>query len=75
MAKKLVIVAGTNKIVRDDDEANDRLVYQWKLESARARVAFKIPASTIGNTVALRAPNPFIPNRVAVILVRKALGF
>ena len=52
MAKHLVVVTGTNKIVRSDAEADDRLIYQWKLESARARVAFNVGAD--GRTVARR---------------------
>lgn len=41
-ARELVIVAGTNKLVKDDAEAQERIErFQLKLESARCRVAYK----------------------------------
>ena len=76
-AGKLIIVAGTNKIVDSDADAHDRLWnYQLPLESARVRVAFKIKGSAVNNEVALRGANPFSKDvRIVVVLVKKALGF
>lgn len=74
-AKHLVIVLGSNKIVANDEEAEKRLTdYQYKLESARVRVAFGIPSSTIVNKVAVRAANPFGP-RTTVVIINKPFGY
>jgi len=72
---RLVLVAGTNKIVRDATAADLRLFeYQWKLESARARYAFGVPGSAVVNKIAVRQANPMGP-RTSVVLVKKSLGF
>jgi len=74
-AGKLIIVAGTNKIVANDAEADDRLFgYQYKLESARVRVAFKIPGSMINNRITIQGSYPMDP-RVQVVLIEESLGF
>lgn len=74
-AKRLVVVTGTNKVVRDIAEAKQRLhQYQLKLESARARVAYKVPGSVVANEVVMNAANPFGP-RTTVVLVKESLGF
>ena len=47
-AGQLIVVAGTNKIVENDAEALQRLLdYQVKLESARCRVAYGVPGSSV----------------------------
>lgn len=74
-AGKLVVVTGSNKIVKDEAEAEHRLVhYQLALESARVRVAYGVPASQISNKIAVRAANPWNP-RVTVVIIEKSLGF
>ena len=74
-AKQLVIVLGSNKIVANDEAAEKRLYdYQLKVESARVRVAYKVPASAVINKVEIRAANPFGP-RTTVVIVNKSLGF
>jgi len=74
-AKSLVLVTGTNKIVRDIEEAKQRLhEYQLKLESARVRVEYKAPASAVVNEVVLNAAHPMAP-RTTVVLIKEALGY
>jgi hypothetical protein len=74
-AGKLVVVTGSNKIVADEKEAEDRLFnYQLKLESARVRVAYKVPASAVVNKVAIKSTNPWGP-RTHVVIIEKVLGF
>lgn len=75
-AKKLVLVAGTNKLVASQQEAEERLKYQWYLESARVRVAFKVPESSMHTRAGLTNKNPFTKSaRVVLVLVEKHLGF
>ena len=74
-AKRLVVVAGTNKIARDEAAAEARLLeYQLPLESARLRSTTPFPFSQVVNKVQLRADHPIVP-RVTVVLINKALGF
>lgn len=76
-AGKLVIIVGTQKIVKDESEANERL-YSWQLplESARARVVYKVPASSVNEFGTLRGVNPFAPKgSVHVVLVPGVWGF
>jgi len=74
-AKELVIVTGSNKIVANAAEAEKRLYdYQLKLESARVRVAYKVPASAVINKIGIKAANPFGP-RTTIVIVKKSLGF
>jgi hypothetical protein len=75
-AKKLVIVAGSNKIVKNAEEGNQRLHnYQAKLEAARIREVYKAPGTSINNVVGIRGGNPRAPTRVVVIIINKSLGF
>jgi len=75
-AGKLIVVAGTNKLVKDDAEAQERThKYQFPLESARCRVDYKgVPGSSVNNEVCIRRAYPDMP-RVTVVLVEQALGF
>lgn len=60
-AQKVVVVVGANKITKDYDTAVKRTYeYCLPLESARVRVAYGVPASSINNFVALRGPNPWV---------------
>jgi hypothetical protein len=75
VAKELVVVLGSNKIVANEAEAEKRLYdYQLKLESARVRVAYGLPASAVINKIAMRGGNTFGP-RSTVVIVKKSLGF
>jgi len=74
-SKQLVLVVSTNKIVADLAETEKRLEYQLKLESARVRVAYKVPASAAQNRLVIAGGNPFNPGRIHVILIEKTLGF
>nr|CAG8496099.1 5973_t:CDS:2 [Entrophospora candida] len=76
-AKTLVIVSGTNKIVKDVNEAEERVTkYAYELESARVRLAYGIPASQIANYVSIKNANPFSPiKRVHVVFIKEVLGY
>ncbi|KAF9143271.1 hypothetical protein BG015_000484, partial [Linnemannia schmuckeri] len=75
-AANVIVVVGTNKIVKDEDEAWTRTnEFALAAESARARDAYGVPASAIVNFEVLRAANPFAPGRIQVVLVNDALGF
>ncbi|KAF9121900.1 hypothetical protein BGW39_010170 [Mortierella sp. 14UC] len=75
-AANVIVVVGTNKIVKDEDEAWTRTnEFALAAESARARDAYGVPASAIVNFEVLRQNSPFTPNRIQVVLVNDALGF
>ncbi|KAG0287419.1 hypothetical protein BGZ96_008655 [Linnemannia gamsii] len=75
-AANVIVVVGTNKIVKDEDEAWTRTnEFALAAESARARDAYGVPASAIVNFEVLRQVSPFTPGRIQVVLVNDALGF
>jgi hypothetical protein len=79
-AGHVLLVVGSNKIVKDLQEANNRQEhYCLPLESARARIAYAamgVKGSSINNAVAIRGPNPWgTPGRYHVIIVQESLGF
>jgi len=76
-AKNLILVVGSNKIVPDKQTALKRThEFCLPLESARARVVYKVPGSAINNLFEINGPNPFgNQGRVHFIIVRKTLGF
>jgi len=75
-AKNVVLVVGTQKIVSDYDTAVKRLrEYQYPLESARVRIAFKTPKSTIANMVSIFTGNPYSKDRIHIIFVKGSYGF
>ncbi|KAF9903221.1 hypothetical protein BX616_001691 [Lobosporangium transversale] len=75
-AANVIVVVGTNKIVKDEDEAWKRTnEFALAAESARARDAYGVPASAIVNYEVIRKANPFNPNRIQVVLVNDTLGF
>jgi len=75
-AGKVVVIAGSNKIVPTYDDAVKRTEqFCLPLESARARIVYKVPGSAINFFVALRSGNPYGPGRVHVILVTECLGY
>jgi len=76
-AGTLVCVVGTQKIVRDEAEGDERL-YQWQLpiESARARIVYKVKASGVNEYGVLRQRSPMsAPDSVQVVFVQGVLGF
>ncbi|KAF0523894.1 DUF1121-domain-containing protein [Gigaspora margarita] len=75
-AGKVIIVSGTNKIVKDEQEASERIYkYTYELESARVRLAYKVPSSNVANYVLVKHGNPFAPKRFHVVLIKESLGF
>jgi len=74
-AKNVVVVVGSNKIVKDEAEAYQRTV-EWCVPFAGAysREVFKAPGTTLNNYQVLRAANPFNPGRIQVLLIKEALG-
>ncbi|KAF9184867.1 hypothetical protein BGZ50_003434 [Haplosporangium sp. Z 11] len=75
-AGNVIVIAGTNKIVKDEEEAWKR-THEFALaaESARSRDAYGVPASAIVNYEVIRQANPFNPDRIQVVLITDALGF
>ncbi|KAG0045665.1 hypothetical protein BGZ89_005541, partial [Linnemannia elongata] len=75
-AANVIVLAGANKIVKDEKEAFTRTTeFALPAESARARDAYGVPASALIHYEVLRASNPFNPGRIQVVLVKEALGF
>jgi len=76
-AGKIIVVIGAQKIVKDYNEAVERTEkYCLPLESARARIAYKVPGSAINNFVAIRSGNPYgAPGRFHIVIVKESLGF
>jgi len=72
----LVFVVGTQKIVKDETEAEARM-YEWQLplESARARVAYKVPGSALNEVGTLRRVNPYAPGTVQIVFVPGLWGY
>ncbi|KAF9175461.1 hypothetical protein BGX21_007564 [Mortierella sp. AD011] len=75
-AKNVIVLVGSNKIVKDEDEAYKR-THEFALaaESARARDAYGVPASAVVHYEVIKKANPFNPSRIQVVLVKGALGF
>jgi hypothetical protein len=72
-AGKVILVAGTNKIVSDLDEAFRRVEeHSLPLEDARAREAYGF-GSSINKLLVMNTE--ITPGRTTVILVRESLGF
>ncbi|KAG0214191.1 hypothetical protein BGX33_002382 [Mortierella sp. NVP41] len=75
-AGNVIVVAGSNKIVKDEHEAWKRQEeHALPLESARVRIAYGLPASNITHYEVIRKASPFNANRIQVILVNEALGY
>ncbi|KAF9203918.1 hypothetical protein BGZ49_005890 [Haplosporangium sp. Z 27] len=75
-AGNVIVVAGSNKIVKDEHEAWKREEeHALPLESARVRIAYGLPASAITHYEVIRKANPFNANRIQVIIVNEALGY
>jgi L-lactate utilization protein LutC len=73
-AGNVIWVVGTQKIVKDLDEAYRR-IYDYSLpkESARARKAYGIPGSFVSKMLIVN--REFEPGRITIVLVNERLGF
>lgn len=72
-ASKVVLVVGTQKIVKDLNEGFRRIEeYSYPLEDARLRATLGAP-SAIGKILIVNREN--IPGRTTVILVKEELGY
>lgn len=72
-AGKLIWVIGTQKIVKDMDDAMKRIYqYSLPLEDARARKAYGVP-SAINKILILEKET--VPDRITVVFVKENLGF
>jgi hypothetical protein len=72
-AGKLILVIGSQKLVKDLDEALRRLYeYALPLESERLRAAIGVDSYVSKVLISNRDPRP---GRTTAILVREALGF
>jgi len=79
-AGNVLIVAGTNKIVKNLEEAHKREEhYSLQLESARVRIAYAamgVKASNVNNSIVVKGANPWgTPGRFHIILVEESLGY
>jgi hypothetical protein len=72
-AGKVILVAGTQKIVADLDEALERVhEYALPLENARAQAAYGVDS---GVNKVLIVNREWVPGRITVVLVDEVLGF
>jgi CheY-like chemotaxis protein len=75
-AKKVVIVVGSNKLVKTHEDAAKRTnEFSWQLESARSRVVYKVPGSFIGSSLTINGGNPYAPGKYHFVIVKDLLGF
>ncbi len=76
-ADKVIFVAGTQKIVKDEQTGLDRIhEHIFPLESARARKAYGLPESfNTYDSKVLKIQREVTPERITVILVNEVLGF
>lgn len=73
-AAHVVLVVGTQKIVKDMDEAMGRLYeYVLPLESERAHKAYGVPGSAVNKLLAIN--KEVSPGRITIIFVNEKLGF
>jgi len=75
-AKKVIIVVGSNKIVKDVHEGYKR-VHEFSLptESARARVAYGVPGSAVNFQTTIHSGSPYGADRIHVVIIKQVLGF
>ena len=72
-ARRVILVVGTQKIVRDLEEGLLRInEYAWRLEDARAQAAYGIH-SAVNKVVIIN--REITPGRITVVLVEEVLGF
>ncbi len=72
-AEKVIWVVGSQKLVKDFDDAMRRLeLYSYPLEDARMREAWNMPSSLAKILIVNRE---IIPGRITIVLVREPIGF
>lgn len=72
-SQKVIWVVGTNKIVKDSDDAMKRIYeYTLPLESERARKAYGVPGSSVNKLLVV---NNEAPGRITVVFVNESLGY
>jgi len=75
-AGNVIVVAGSNKIVKDEKEAWIRQSeFALPLESARVRIAYGLPGSAVTHYEVIRQANPFNKGRITVVIVNESLGY
>jgi hypothetical protein len=76
-AGNIVAVIGSQKLVSNIEAARDRLHnYCLPVESARVRVAYKVPQSSLNYVAEVINPNPWgAPGRITFIVVKEEVGF
>jgi hypothetical protein len=76
-AKNVIVVVGAQKFTKDYNDAAKRTKkFCLPVESARVRVAYGVPASTINNYLAIRGLSPWGgAGRIHVIVIKEHLGF
>ncbi|KAG0196948.1 hypothetical protein BGX28_009533 [Mortierella sp. GBA30] len=75
-AKNVIVVVGSNKIVKDEAEAWKRME-EFCIPAAGAftREVFKAPGTALTHYEVIRKANPFNPTRIQVLFVKESLGF
>ncbi len=74
-SKNLILVLGSQKIVKSLDEAISRLKeHVVPLEDKRSMVAYGAPTS-INQMLIFQGNNPYMGRKVKVIIVKEALGY
>lgn len=76
-ATHVIWVVGTQKIVKNLDEGEERLyTHTLPLESARAQVAYGLPEGYKSNVSKLLIVSKEVnPNRITIVFVKELLGF
>ena len=73
-ANKVIWVVGVNKIVKNIEEAMNRLEkHVFPLENERVKKAYNIPGSSINKILILQKET--VKDRIHIILVKESLGF
>jgi hypothetical protein len=73
-ADKVIFIVGTQKIVKNLDEAMKRVYeYVLPLESERAKKAYGVPGSFISKVLLIN--REMNPERIHLIFVNEKLGF
>ena len=73
-SSKVIWVVGTQKIVKNIDEAMKRVYeYSLKLESERAKKAYGVPGSSVNKLLVINKENN--EGRINIVFVNENLGF
>ncbi|KAG0318256.1 hypothetical protein BGZ99_005803 [Dissophora globulifera] len=74
-AKNVIVVVGSNKIVKDEAEAYKRTM-EWCVPVACAftRQILNIPGTEILNYELIRGASPLTPGRIHILFIKEALG-